>query len=389
MNLSVDLRNIAAFLLVLGCVVGKGMFLGAAIVLLIIFFIKHRNLLTDYVVYLKQEKRTIGFMLFFILTLFIAAAFSTNSDSIKEAGHYLERMLPFFIVLLCLVKNKNYEPYIAAGLIVGSFVICSELCYKYFALDMNRPRGMLGGPNTFGGTLIFLIPFLMLYWYRFWDNKKFKYSIGITLLMAVLAFAAIKSRGSLLGLAVSISLFPLVLYKAGKIKRNSLLAYFAVCIIGFAGVYSVFYDSFHRSYDYERVALRDISLHMFYDHPLAGVGMGNFTSRYIGNDYISPLAYQKHFLSHAHNIYFKFLSETGFIGISGFLVLIFYQLNILWKNIKANNKKKWYGAALFLSILGMLAHGWVDVSFSARYFAMTYWMLWGVTCYSCYNKSII
>lgn len=112
--------------------------------------------------------------------------------------------------------------------------------------------------------------------------------------------------------------------------------------------------------------------------------MGNFNEVYLGN-YISPLAKAPK-LAHSHNIYFKFLAETGIIGVFGFISLIIFQIKYLYKKIYDDKKQKgnFICSAMFLGIIGMLAHGWVDVCFSARSYAMLYWFLWGVTC-----KSII
>ena len=66
--------------------------------------------------------------------------------------------------------------------------------------------------------------------------------------------------------------------------------------------------------------------------------------------------------------------------------MIIFQIKYLYKKIYDDKKQKgnFICSAMFLGIIGMLAHGWVDVCFSARSYAMLYWFLWGVTC-----KSII
>lgn len=378
-------RSMAAFFLVFGCIVGKGLFLGISVLLLIIHSIKNNDLLKVYFERLKSIKSTVIVMGLFISGLLISSIFSPNGYGLKETVHYLERMLPFFLVLFCIVDNRGVEKYLAAGLLLGSCVICADALYSYFYLNVNRPSGILGSANILGGTLILLAPFLYLYLYKLRQYKKiFLFSI-FTIVIASLTLFIIKSRGAWLGLACSMLFIPIILYKIKKISLKKIVLIFAIVIIASMGIYINFNDVFHRSYDYERPALRNIAVHMFADNPLVGVGMGNFTSRYIGNNYISPLAHQEHYLSHAHNIYFKFLSETGIIGISGFLILIGYQLKVSWENINTYQKNSLYAMSMLLSMIGMLAHGWFDVCFSARYYAMLYWCLWGVVYYNLLN----
>jgi O-antigen ligase len=57
---------------------------------------------------------------------------------------------------------------------------------------------------------------------------------------------------------------------------------------------------------------------MFEDHPLLGVGVGNFNSRY--PDYFVRSEFRVS-QGHAHNIYIQMLAETGLAGLTAFLVL--------------------------------------------------------------------
>jgi len=68
-----------------------------------------------------------------------------------------------------------------------------------------------------------------------------------------------------------------------------------------------------------RSELAKISLKMFLDKPLSGVGLNNFTAVMENYGYISSTV---RFLQPVHNIYLLILSETGLLGMFGFLYLL-------------------------------------------------------------------
>ncbi|MBU2051780.1 O-antigen ligase family protein [Patescibacteria group bacterium] len=74
-----------------------------------------------------------------------------------------------------------------------------------------------------------------------------------------------------------------------------------------------------------RSQLTNISLKMFQDRPLTGVGLNNFT---VVMDRYGYVPATTRFLQPVHNIYLLILSETGLIGALGFLYLILQGLSL-------------------------------------------------------------
>lgn len=68
----------------------------------------------------------------------------------------------------------------------------------------------------------------------------------------------------------------------------------------------------------ERMAHWQAGWHMFEDHPLTGVGVGNFNARY--PDYFVRTEF-RYSQGHAHNYYIHTLAETGIIGLFVYLTL--------------------------------------------------------------------
>lgn len=69
----------------------------------------------------------------------------------------------------------------------------------------------------------------------------------------------------------------------------------------------------------ERMAHWQAGWHMFEDHPLTGVGAGNFNARY--PDYYVRETF-RFSQGHAHNFYIHMLAENGIIGLALYLMLI-------------------------------------------------------------------
>lgn len=69
----------------------------------------------------------------------------------------------------------------------------------------------------------------------------------------------------------------------------------------------------------ERLAHMESGLRMFADHPILGVGIGNYPAAY---DHYRVAAVWADALGHAHNYYINIAAEAGIIGFVGFLVLL-------------------------------------------------------------------
>lgn len=378
-------KNLFLLFLTLACVSGIGAFFAPALIFLIVYYLKNKTELKKDIYVLKNFKISLIFMLLFLVCLLISWFITGGVDGLKLVRNNLERMLPFIFVLIGLAGNGVLEEklkYILFGSCAGIWIVCSSVLHKIFILELSRPSSLLGSVNILGGTLILVFPFIVALTVKLRNEKNIFSFAVITSILLLCTLFVIKSRGAWLGLYIMLLVLPLLLYKIKQVTLKQALLIDLLLIGGAIAVYFMFYDSFHRGYDFERPALREIAWHMFLAHPIAGVGSGNFISTYANETYISPLVNSKHILTHAHNIYFKFLSENGILGLGGFIVLIVYQLKSLLSNIF--QKRNILSLAMFLAISGMLAHGWFDVCFSARYYAMTYWLLWGITVYIMY-----
>lgn len=381
-------KNLFLLFLSLACASGIGAFFVPSVLALIIYYYNNKKELKIECSGLTKLKKSFLFMAIFLFGLLLSWLFVGETAGIKLIRHNVERMLPFIFIIFGLAgKNdiKEKLKYILIGCCIGIWIDCLSVLEKIFIDGLSRPVSLLGSVNILGGTLILILPFLIIFaMYSY--NKKYIFTFTtVTGALLLFTLLIIKNRGSWFGLGIMVALLPILLYKINKISFKLLLVIESLLLIIAIGTYFVFYEALHRGYDFVRPGLRIVAWNIFLDYPIAGIGPSNFISNYTNENFINPLANVKGVWTHAHNIYFKFLSENGIFGFSGFIALIIFQLKVLWKSIIEKHNK--ISIAMFLSICGMLAHGWFDVCFSSRYYAMTYWLLWGIVYYIIINET--
>lgn len=121
-----------------------------------------------------------------------------------------------------------------------------------------------------------------------------------------------------------------------------------------------------------RLALWGAAGAMFVQHPVLGVGYGNYRSLY--GDYIPGAAPDQ---LDAHNLYLQFLSETGVIGFAVFFVII---ITFVRMAIKLARSPDSFGRLIGIGVGGALAatliHGMVDYLFNVSpQFGALFWLV--------------
>lgn len=283
-------------------------------------------------------------MAVFLLTIVMSmtVAFSLT-DSIKEIAKWAEvlvivmlgtkylrtrRQIWTIVVIMCLAGiSQALLGYVQAFLNLGpaSFVRDASL----------RVYGTFAQPNPYAGyinmTLAVTIALSLLG--RNWatrilsactaiplagveyysQSKGGWIAIGVAVIF-ILAVGFPRVRG-LLYTAFIIALCTILAYLAGKIPSHLLdpiLTKIGVINISFTNPSP---DNYANS---ERVAHWVAGIHMFLDHPLLGIGIGNY-------QYAYPTYHLGIFvipLGHAHNYYINIAAEAGLLGLSTFSLLL-------------------------------------------------------------------
>ncbi|PWM76631.1 MAG: hypothetical protein DBY32_10930 [Phascolarctobacterium sp.] len=328
----------------------------------------------------------LSYSIFFVMII-ISSLLINDIDSIKKAFKFLYYSLPFWIVLFLNYKNFiDNEKIMQKALMTAMFFLAICSLYFYFNL-MDRQRLFVFnyGPNGIATILEINLPFIFVFtWNAFLKNKGIIFkSVGIiTNLLMLFALAATGSRGALIGFVIGFVVLMLLNSKIVKTKISTILIFFTTLVIGFAVIFSVFYQNdfgITRSYDMERIRLIESSYNMWKDNKVLGVGLNNWHKNYV-NEYILPEAKNKE-LEFPHNTIAYFFSTSGLIGGVGFII---FSIGILWwliKNLYVYSDNIYIKAMLW-AFIAFSIHGLVDAGFLMKQAERLIFMYLGITCAS-------
>jgi len=378
------------FILIFACTLSIGKLLVFALAVRVFLCWKYKRSYSKRVFRGKLFKQSVFFIVMYLVFLLIPTVIMHGNMGV--IGHYVERMLPFFLLLFVADEETNIWSTVWVGIACALLLISLDTL-PYAFLGQVPLRGNFGWHNTLGGTLAVFLPVFYFGIYKRIENHIL---VGCGLLLIAVTFILMvltESRGALLGLFSSVVLFlgAIALKKNWRIKKICSMIIIAVVLVGAFVVTTTFMGlNLNRNIAKDgRVALIESSWHMFLDHPLLGVGVGNWREQYDNVYGVNNI--EKH-IDSPHNIFLQELNEAGIIGLSGLLALFGFQYHYLLKSARADIKsgmpKLQWSFAILLTYTVVLVHGQVDYIFFQRSYQMFYWLLWGVYCWdSVYKKS--
>lgn len=289
-------------------------------------------------------KYVAGALLALLFTMLLSTAVAINvKDSLKEISKWLEvlailllgsqylqsrRQIWTLIVLICAAGiTEAIFGYLQAGLSLGpqSFIRGAAL----------RVYGTFDQPNPYAAyiNMPLSIAFAIALLARDWLARLLA---GITVVMLVLAEQLSQSRGGEIALAAALAFIVFVgMPQVRAVMRLGIIA----IILGIQGALigllpSSLYNSALKflglvqislsqpsAQDYstaERLAHWIAGLQMYFDHPILGVGIGNYPDAYPAYHvtiFLDPLG-------HAHNYYINIAAEMGTIGLLVYLLFV-------------------------------------------------------------------
>ena len=277
-------------------------------------------------------------------TMILSTAVAINiSSSLKEISKWLEvvvivllgsqylrtrRQIWIIVALVCLAGiSQAFYGYIQAFFNLGpeSFIRDASL----------RVYGTFDQPNPYAGyiNIPLSISLALALLGRNWTTRMLA---GLSAIILAVAEFLSQSRGGEIALAAALIFIVIAGMSSLRVFMRVILValsgVFLVLLVGwipvsvfnpvlrFVGVIQISLTN-PTNQDYstaERLAHWIAGIHMFLDHPVLGVGIGNY-----------PDAYSRYFitiftnsLGHAHNYYINMAAETGSIGLIVFLLFI-------------------------------------------------------------------
>lgn len=201
-----------------------------------------------------------------------------------------------------------------------------------------RIAGTFVDPNTYAGFIILAIfPLIMLCIQERNLIKKSVYGLISVLLFSNMILT--QSRNALLAFLIGCIILVIIYSR----KLLILLAGFSLLSLLVPFINRRVRDFANHTQDITRIKLWKTALKMIKEHPLLGVGNGNFVTLY--DSYIAKykelFIYSEYTHYPSHNSYLKVESELGVVGITSFLgVIISVLLRI--KKFLSNTEDEFY-----------------------------------------------
>lgn len=292
-------------------------------ILLSIFYIwKHRHAL--YVPsYVKKYSKTFALM----LLLLLPSAVLTNNIAVglpEFINVWLWRIPVFFVIALCIRDKKTLFTMLAIFFV--DFGIDNLVAfYQHVSGMTDRGWGFGSSVLTIAGLMVMLGPIFCVILLDSAFPNYVKASALWALGCVGFGMYGNQSRGSWLFnmIMVPIVSLPYILKRFGCVV--AVLVVLGGVVWGFSTQpqYVARFESItNTTTDASNLGRFDVwisSINMFKDHPVTGVGIGQWRTIYEAS-YRLPTENQH--LYHAHNNFIQLLGEVGLLGLLG--VLIFY-----------------------------------------------------------------
>ena len=234
-----------------------------------------------------------------------------------------------------------------------------------------RIMGLFGFSSASMGLVNLIAPFTIV---LFRNTKKLFYRVSLIYwwLFYLLVSVWSSSRAGGGGVIAWISVFLVlsVLEKGGldfvsrfwqkiSLKQRLLVgAIGAGILVMLSGMYLYLSShSSHVGFLSGRDKFWQVALIIWKEHPLLGVGPGNYAFEYLKHASIPP----QFWAVYPHSVPFQILAETGLVGFGLFLLVVFFVARKLWLNWKrVDRDKRLWETAVISGIVAIAAQQLVD-----------------------------
>jgi O-antigen ligase len=323
-----------------------------------------------------------------LLIMLISVSYAAEKGmALQETFRFFTYAALFFIIKYEFTKSKYIKGFI------GSYIVCTIIMsifgiFQYFTgFGLNKSfvktDGFLGRPkvtvsldnaNNFGAFLILAVfPIIMITLYM----KDFKKKVLCGLLSACLIVNIVfcYSRNAMLGFVIGL----VVLAVVYSWKLIFPIGGLGVIMFLIPQIGSRIMDIGNSAENFTRLKLWKTAWYMIKDHPILGVGNGNFVSLY--DKYVAKYhelyIYYDYKRFPCHNSYLKIQSELGIFGIIFFVSILINAL-IRIKELAGSIEDKflkYFYTGFFASVIAFLIMNISDNLFFVPKTTSFFWIL--------------
>lgn len=263
--------------------------------------------------FLKSWAARFFLILFLIATLSFFTLSRPDNLTFNPMLTYVSYVLLFFTTISLVDTYERLHMTLLAA-IAGEALASLYVIREFQASNGTnlRPGYVAGDSNYFATCAVLVIPFTV-YFAKMKAPRLQRWFCGAALVLMLLAFTLASSRGGLVGLCVAIVY---MIVRSGQSRRTVIVtAVLLVPMLVFTPS-SPLYRMLHPTYgDFLGAQIRrefwDAGLDMIRNHPVTGIGLGNFTEQ---STTISQEVEGRHGI--ACNTFLEIAAE---LGIPGFL----------------------------------------------------------------------
>lgn len=340
---------------------------------------------------LFQLKPVLLFGILFVVWVFIsdpASAIGLTSDR-----NWMFTFVQLFILLWLtgrlLTTPQEHQIFMAFFALVSVYAANIAVQGSLIAGDDINAARNAGIVASNQGARYLTIGFIFLYYLRSSSSSRTVslLALGGMILTAIGVFSTLSRTGALLFIVAFILLLLSESFITRRFKAVLVLVLFISLFIMFLP--SQFTEGIEQRAEHQakegetRFGLWAAGLDMFQQHPIRGVGIGQYRFELIEyGEYYLPHRLRKEI--GAHNMYVSVLAETGIVGFSLFMLMFLSALNAYWKTIRNGSQEQksiaviWMIALIIMLIGGFSKHDqyekllWVTLGASLcfRYFPL-------------------
>ncbi len=340
------------------------------------FFFKNKHIILQ-----RLDKFKFFFYIYFLYAFFelIPLFFSPDLGAALKIWlrTYFLRGTLFLLLIISFNQKKQYLLVLLA--LISSFTLSSLACLILGPDPQygTRVGGFYGHPMIYAGFSCIALPFFIFK--LIFEKKLIKKLIFLSI--SIFFFSLLILNGTR-GAWIAVFLVSSLLLVVSKLSWKNVLFFLPIflclSIVSIQSsseisnrIKSLSNPQMHLQS--ERILLWKSSFEMFKDHPLTGVGLGNYASQY-KNNYMSPLAKERT-LTRAHSNIFQLIGESGLFGLVGYLIITF---GLLYKaSLMYLVKKNRIGILIASSIICLFVQGLTEYNLGHSSVMKFYWLWLG------------
>lgn len=333
------------------------------------------------------------FLGLFIVCTVMSVIFNENASFSEYRSYYISPLVAILLIFLFEITKKKALILITLASIV-LFINAIYVIYQFYIEGIaDRLAGFADGYMLLCGMNLLILPIIFTL-----SLSKSKIPIYLRIFFFITVFinipAIIFENIRITWIALGI-VFPLIILFSIKDKRKMILSMFILVISCFVyfqlspmsvqRLETITSTEYKIQSNYERMLMWQSATNMFLDHPLFGVGVGNYHNEYI-NKYRSPLSREDQW--HPHNVLLSMLSQTGIIGGLSYIALFIY---LYYKSISDYKKTRNYIALGYIAALtAFCINGLTDCNFVGHNLKEITYMFYFITgIYLILNEYVI